>query len=414
MQKVRWVEQLGQVVEAIEKGEVKFKCSKAKKIEEYMMEEQRVKKFGNDDERKIVQNQIRSLIHEAGEELLKFARIDLDKSMNCLFHQDRTPSFVYYKDSKRWHCFGCDEHKDIIDVLSKIWGITNANFNVKRERVLRLLGVNIPPVTKRHDERLVKAKGSNQYDKYEYYKPVETDEEALEFLSLRGINKAMINKYSIRVWSYGTEKCVCLKSGQNYWIRRKIRFKSEAEKYWNKKGVAVELFNTKVLNGEGIVFVVESAFDVIILDQMGYKAIALNSVSNAKVLGKYIAQHPENKNHFIILMDNDTSGNKCAQEIEMIMLMQLYNSVVVHHYIHHYIEWEDMRVFLNGFKDVGEAYVANKDKTQQAIDVIYCKAKQMIEPRPIPNTSDNSNEMTMEYRLGGFTRSLSQKDDEIN
>lgn len=39
----------------------------------------------------------------------------------CPFHQERTPSFHVY-DSGSYHCYGCGEHGDVIDFVSKIQG----------------------------------------------------------------------------------------------------------------------------------------------------------------------------------------------------------------------------------------------------------------------------------------------------
>ena len=39
----------------------------------------------------------------------------------CPLHQERTPSFYVYEDSKRWHCFGaCGAGGDVIDLLAAV------------------------------------------------------------------------------------------------------------------------------------------------------------------------------------------------------------------------------------------------------------------------------------------------------
>lgn len=42
--------------------------------------------------------------------------------VNCLFHEDRTPSMKLYAD--HFYCFGCGEHGDVIALISKLFDIT--------------------------------------------------------------------------------------------------------------------------------------------------------------------------------------------------------------------------------------------------------------------------------------------------
>ena len=402
--KVKWAEQLGEVVQAIEEGKVSFTFSKAKKLEQLLNSEQRAKKSKDNDDLKVVRNEIKYLISEGGEELLKFAGIPLNRAFTCIFHPDTNPSLVYYKDSKRWYCFGCGDgkHKDIIDVLSEILGISNQRFNIKRDRVIKLLGVGmVAPyasqqygtsepmsyISQQHEtSKSVQVSG---YGKYKYYKAVQEDAEAMAFLRARGIADASIDKFDIRVWSYGNAKYICILAGKQFWVRRRLYSTSQREKYWNKKDVPVELFNTKVLSGDATVFVVEATFDAILLDAMGYEAVALNSISNTNTLLTYLKDNPENKNSFIILLDNDAQGKKSAFELEC-KLFKANKRAISHVYVDHYL---DERAFLTGYKDVGEAYVANKEKTKQALDIIYSENRPILEAlqNSIPAQVSSSN-----------------------
>lgn len=40
----------------------------------------------------------------------------------CPFHQEKTPSFKIYKDN-HFHCYGCNEHGDVIDLIMKMRNI---------------------------------------------------------------------------------------------------------------------------------------------------------------------------------------------------------------------------------------------------------------------------------------------------
>ena len=38
--------------------------------------------------------------------------------INCIFHDERTPSLAIYQDG--FHCFGCGEHGDVITWVMKV------------------------------------------------------------------------------------------------------------------------------------------------------------------------------------------------------------------------------------------------------------------------------------------------------
>src|SRR5205823_12330200 len=42
----------------------------------------------------------------------------------CPFHTEKTPSFVVFPDTGRWHCFGCGEGGDVFTFLMKVENLT--------------------------------------------------------------------------------------------------------------------------------------------------------------------------------------------------------------------------------------------------------------------------------------------------
>src|SRR5438093_5276839 len=42
----------------------------------------------------------------------------------CPFHSEKTPSFVVFPDTGRWHCFGCGDGGDVITFLMRIENLT--------------------------------------------------------------------------------------------------------------------------------------------------------------------------------------------------------------------------------------------------------------------------------------------------
>ncbi len=43
-------------------------------------------------------------------------------SANCPFHEEKTPSFYIYPETNTFHCFGCQEHGDIIKLTMNLYG----------------------------------------------------------------------------------------------------------------------------------------------------------------------------------------------------------------------------------------------------------------------------------------------------
>jgi len=42
----------------------------------------------------------------------------------CLFHSEKTPSFIVYRDQGRYHCYGCGVHGDVIDFIRHSRGLS--------------------------------------------------------------------------------------------------------------------------------------------------------------------------------------------------------------------------------------------------------------------------------------------------
>lgn len=57
-------------------------------------------------------------LHGFGKMKTVYGRI----TTSCPFHQEKTPSFVIYKDN-HFHCFGCQAHGDSIEFVMKLFGI---------------------------------------------------------------------------------------------------------------------------------------------------------------------------------------------------------------------------------------------------------------------------------------------------
>lgn len=88
----------------------------------------------------------------------------------------------------------------------------------------------------------------------------------------------------------------------------------------NLKGYKAKLFNERYLKSceSDVIFIVEGIFDALSIEDMGYSAIALNSVVNAGILAKKIKEYKEfsESKEFVLIPDNDAPGESLSSKLQ--------------------------------------------------------------------------------------------------
>lgn len=110
-------------------------------------------------------------------------------------HDDATPSFYVYLDG-RWHCFGCCEHGDVIDLWAKVRGLKpgiEAALSLAHEYGLQLPGLD-PDVQKEADERRQKeAAYAKQAEAY--HQALSSHPNVVAYLEQRGFNEELRRRF---------------------------------------------------------------------------------------------------------------------------------------------------------------------------------------------------------------------------
>lgn len=112
----------------------------------------------------------------------------------CPFHSEKTPSFVVFPATGRWHCFGCGEGGDAFSFLMKI---ENLSFVEALSRLADRVGIPISrrpesPERKEETERLYAA---NEAAAVYYHQLLLNSPPVLRYVADRGITEATVQSF---------------------------------------------------------------------------------------------------------------------------------------------------------------------------------------------------------------------------
>ncbi|HET90460.1 MAG TPA: DNA primase [Chloroflexi bacterium] len=119
----------------------------------------------------------------------------------CPFHSEKTPSFVVFPDSQRWHCFGaCSEGGDIFSFVTKWEGW---DFRTALEELARRAGVELQPPTQAQQQaeeeadrlRELLATAAQYYQHLLRHAP--EAESARAYVARRSLNDETLSLFSI-------------------------------------------------------------------------------------------------------------------------------------------------------------------------------------------------------------------------
>ena len=307
----------------------------------------------------------------------------------CFRHEDENASMSWSAKQHGFYCFSCSKDNqvfDLFDCIAMIQGFKGptAFKDSFKIAVCYMVEGGIEIVnpfsdgsygSNNHTNFIPYSKGMNKIRYYTFYYPIENDSLAFSKLEERGISLATAKRHAVMTWYPTSETGVQV--GTAYWVfinddgtysRRLFSEKEEltatwkqkAMKWWNKAGTSIGTFNLRVLDHcrqyKEVCFVTESAIDALSVEELGYHAIGLNSISN---LGSFLRGNIDNQPDIMLicLTDNDKAGKEAISHFNK-------RNLYIPEYL---IEGYSGESWLSKYKDINEALIADKEQTLQEL-----------------------------------------------
>jgi DNA primase len=254
--------------------------------------------------------QIKRVLTGAGVDIM--SEVDSDYIIFCPYHNNsRTPAGEVDKSSGLFYCFSCQHVTDLTQLVMTTSGRTyfEAARYIKSKETLADLAYDIEkqlhekPIYNQYDQVLIKRLSSQALE----------SPRAMRYYEGRLITEDSVKKFSLGFSEKQDMVTVPVHSPDGMevgFVGRSI----EGKDFKNTPGLPKSkvLFNLHRVKTSSKVYIVESSFDVIRLDQCGFPAVATlgANVSNVQIdlLQKYF-------NNIIVIADNDEAGGNMKSKI---------------------------------------------------------------------------------------------------
>ena len=248
--------------------------------------------------------QIQRVLNGAGIDIE--AEFGNDFIIYCPYHNNtRTPAAEVAKDSGLFICFGCQTTKNLEEFVMFVTGRTyfeTARYIKSKETETNIESVinkamYAPPDFIQYDEVLIKRLNNQALE----------SPRAMRYYSNRLITEDSVKKFSLGYSEKQDMVTIPVHSPDGMtlgFVGRSV----EGKEFKNTPGLPKGkiLFNLHRVKTSSLVYVVESSFDAIRLDQVGFPAVATLganvSASQIKLLEKYF-------NSVVLVADNDEAGS---------------------------------------------------------------------------------------------------------
>jgi DNA primase len=250
------------------------------------------------------EEQIRRVLNGSGIDIE--AEFGNDFIIYCPYHNNsRTPAGEVAKDSGLFFCFGCQTTKNLEEFVMFTTGRTyfeTARYIKSKETEHNIENIvnkamYAPPEFIQYDELLIKRLNNQALE----------SPRAMRYFEGRRITKDSVIKFNLGYSEKQDSVTIPMQSPDGMTIGFVART-IEGKEFKNTPGLPKSkiLFNLHKVKSSSVVYVVESSFDAIRLDQVGFPAVATLganvSALQIRLLEKYF-------NNVILVADNDEAGN---------------------------------------------------------------------------------------------------------
>lgn len=307
----------------------------------------------------------------------------------CFKHEDSTASMSWSARQHGFFCFSCSKDNQVFDLFDCIALMNGFKGPTAFKDSFKIAvcymvesGLDIlNPFSDgnyssgKHSSFIAYTREMNKVRHYSFYYPIENDLLAISKLEERGISLETAKRHAVMTWYPTSETGVQV--GTAYWVfindngtysRRLFSenqeltasWKQKPMKWWNKAGTGIGTFNLRVLDHcrqfQEVCFVTESAIDALSIEELGYHAVGLNSISNlASFLRENIDNHADIM--LICLTDNDKAGKEAEVHFNKRKL-----------FVPDYLKEEYTGdSWLSKYKDINEALIADREQTLQEL-----------------------------------------------
>ena len=256
------------------------------------------------------EEQIRRVLNGAGVDVE--AEFGNELIVFCPYHNNnRTPAGEVSKEHGRFFCFGCQTTKSLEEFIMFMTGrsyfetlryIKSKGSEVNLESVINKT-LYSPPDFVQYDEVLIKRLNNQALE----------SPRSVRYFEGRKITKESMLKFNLGFSEKQDSVTVPMHSPDGMCIGFVART-IEGKEFKNTPGLPKSkiLFNLHRVKTSNIVYIVESSFDAIRLDQVGFPAVATLganvSVSQIRLLEKYF-------NNVVLVADNDEAGKIMTEKL---------------------------------------------------------------------------------------------------
>ena len=256
------------------------------------------------------ENQIRRSLLASGIDIV--SEVDIDFIIYCPFHNNsRTPAAEIHKTNGMFYCFACQETKELTEVIMQASG--RSYFEAARLIDSKSDDRNLVEVLQETLDKKVEFKEYDLEIIERLHQSVFTNPKAIKYYQDRKIDKNSVVKYKLGYSEKQDMVTIPVYSPDGMCLGFVGR-STEGKVFKNTPGLpkSKTLFNLQRAKRYDKVFVVESSFDAIRLEQVGVHAVATLGATISKEQRKLLKQY---FNQVIVLGDNDEAGQNMSKKM---------------------------------------------------------------------------------------------------